>query len=292
MEKHLAITGSRGKLWRHGGLQKMAKRHMKRCSTLLIIQFSSVTQSCLTLRPHESQHARPPCPSPTPGVYPNPCPLSRECHPAISSSVIPCSSHPQSFPSLGSFPMNQLFAWDGQSIGVSASTSVLPMNTQDWSPLGWTGWISLQSQGLSRVFSNTTVQKHQFFGAQLSLSRMSDSRWVNTPSWLSGSWRSFLYSSSVYSCHLFLISSASVRYTQFLSFIVLIFAWNVPLVPIIFLKIISSLSHSVVVLYFFALIAEEGFLISPCYSLKLCIQMGISFLFSFAFRFSSFHSYL
>ena len=122
-----------------------------------------------SLLPHESQHARSPCPSPTPGVYSNSCPLSRWCHPAISSSVIPFFSCPQSLPASGSFPMSQLLAWGGQSIGVSASASVFPMNTQDWSPLGWTGWISLQSKGLSRVFSSTTVQKHQFFGAQLSL---------------------------------------------------------------------------------------------------------------------------
>ena len=121
-----------------------------------------------SLRPHESQHARPPCPSPTPGVHPNSCPSSRWWHPAISSSIVPFSSCPQSLPASRSFPMSQLFAWGGQSIGVSASASVLPMNTQDWSSLGWTGWISLQSKGLSRVFSNTTVQKHQFFGAQLS----------------------------------------------------------------------------------------------------------------------------
>ena len=106
------------------------------------------------------QHARPPCPSPTPGVHPNSCPLSQWCHPTISSSVIPFSSCPQSFTVSGSFPMSQLLASGGQSIGVSALTSVLPMNTQDWSPLGWTGWISLLSKGLSRVFSNTTVQKH------------------------------------------------------------------------------------------------------------------------------------
>ena len=112
------------------------------------------------------QHTRSPCPSPTPGVYPYSCPLSWWCHPTISSSVIPFSSCPQSFPASGSFPMSQLFTSGGQSIGVSASTSVLPMNTQDWPPLGWTGWISLQSKGLSRVFSNTTVQKHQFFGVQ------------------------------------------------------------------------------------------------------------------------------
>ena len=115
-----------------------------------------------SLRPHELQYARPPCPSPTPGVYSNSCPSSWWCHPAISSSVIPFSSCPQSLPASGSFPVSQLFAWGGQSIGVSASASVLPVNTQDWSPLGWTGWISLQSKGLSRVFSNTTIQKHQF----------------------------------------------------------------------------------------------------------------------------------
>ena len=110
------------------------------------------------LRPHESQHARPPCPSPTPGVHPNPCPSNLWCHPAISSSVIPFSSCPQPLLASGSFPMSQFFVWGGQSIGVSASASVLPMNTQDWSPLGWTGRISLQSKGLSRVFSNNTVQ--------------------------------------------------------------------------------------------------------------------------------------
>ena len=133
--------------------------------SLSSVQFSRSVVSD-PLWPHESQHARPPCPSPSPGVYPNPCPSSRWCHPAISSSVIPFSSCPQSFPVLGSFPMSQLLTWGGQSIRVSASTSVLPMNTQDWSPLGWTSWIFLQSKGLSRVFSNTTVQKHQFFGAQ------------------------------------------------------------------------------------------------------------------------------
>ena len=122
-----------------------------------------------SLWPHELQHARPPCPSPTPGVYPNPSPLSWWCHPTISSSVIPFFSCPQSFPASGSFQMSQLFASGGQSTGVSASASVLPKNIQDWSPLGWTGWISLQSKGLSKVFSNTTVQKHQFFCAQLSL---------------------------------------------------------------------------------------------------------------------------
>ena len=120
-----------------------------------------------SLRPGEPQHARPPCPSPTPGVYPNPCPSSWWCHPTISSSVVPFSSCPQSFPASGSFPVSQFFVSGGQSIGVSAS--VLPMSTQDWSPLGWTGWISLQAKGLSRVFSNTTIRKHQFFGTQLSL---------------------------------------------------------------------------------------------------------------------------
>ena len=120
-------------------------------------------------QPHESQHTRPPCPSPTPGVYSSSCPLSRWCHPTISSSVIPFSSCPQSFPTAGSFQMSQLFASGGQTIGVSASTSVPPMNTQDWSPLGQTGWISLQSKGLSRVFSNTTILRHSaFFIVQLS----------------------------------------------------------------------------------------------------------------------------
>ena len=131
-----------------------------------INQFSCSVMSD-SLRPHEPQHARPPCPSPTPRVHPNPGPSSRWCHPTITSSVVPFASCPQSFPASGSFPMSQLFASGGQSIGVSASTSDLPMNTQDWSPLGWTGWISLQSKGLSRVFTNTRVQKHQVFGAQL-----------------------------------------------------------------------------------------------------------------------------
>ena len=119
-----------------------------------------------SLWPHELQHARPPCPSPTPGVCSNSCPSSRWCHTIISSSVVPFSSCPQSLPVSGSFPMSQIFTWGGQSIGVSALASVLPMNTQDWS-LEWTGWISLQSKGLSRLFSSTTVEKHQFFGTQL-----------------------------------------------------------------------------------------------------------------------------
>ena len=120
------------------------------------IQFSCSVVSN-SLQPHGLQHTRPPCPSATPRVYPNSCPLSQWYHPTISSSVIPFSSCLQSFPASGSFPMSQFFASGGQSIGVSASTSVLSMNIQDWFPLGWTGWISLQSKGLSRVFSNTTV---------------------------------------------------------------------------------------------------------------------------------------
>ena len=133
-----------------------------------LVQFSRSVMSD-SLQPHELQHARPPCPAPTPRVHPNPCPSSRWCHPAISSSVVPFFSCPQLFPALGSFPMSQLFLSGGQSIGVSASASVLPMNIQDWFPLRLTGWISLQSKGLSRVLSNTTVQRHQFFSAQLSL---------------------------------------------------------------------------------------------------------------------------
>ena len=130
------------------------------------IQFSCSVMSN-SLQPHGLQYARPPCPSPTPRVYSNSSPLIRWCHPAISSSVVPFSSCPQSFPASGSFQMSQFFASGGQCIGVSAS--VLPMNIQDWFPLGWTGWISLLSKGLSRIFSNITVQKHQFFSAQLCL---------------------------------------------------------------------------------------------------------------------------
>ena len=133
------------------------------------VQFSSVAQSCLTLWPHGLQHARLPCPSLSSRACPNLCPLSQWCHPTILSSVIPFSSWLQSFPASGAFQMNQFFTSSGQNIGVSASASVLPMNIQDWFPLGWTGWISLQSKGLSRVFSNTTIQKHQFFVAQLPL---------------------------------------------------------------------------------------------------------------------------
>ena len=148
----------------------LAKLHIRRKSNIpwfSSVQFSRSVVSD-SLRPHESQHTRPPCPSPTPRVHPDSCPSSQWCHPAISSSVVPFSLCPQSLPASGSFPMSQLFAWGGQSTRVSASASVLPMNIQDWSPLGWTGWISLQSKGLSGVFSSTTVQKHQFFGAQLS----------------------------------------------------------------------------------------------------------------------------
>ena len=131
-------------------------------STFRSVQFSRSVVSD-SLWPHESQHARPPCPSPTPKFT-----LSRWCHSAISSSVLPFSSCPQPLRASEAFPMSQLFTWGGQSIGVSPSASVLPMNTQDWFPLGWTGWITLQSKWFSRVLSNTTVQKHQFFSAQLS----------------------------------------------------------------------------------------------------------------------------
>ena len=131
------------------------------------VQFSRSVVSD-SLRPHELQHARPPYPSPTPAVHSNSHPSSRWCHPTISSSVIPFSSCPQSLPASGSFPMSQLFSWGGQSTGVSALTSFLPKISQGWSPSEWTGWISLQSKGLSTVFSNTTVQKHQFLSAQLS----------------------------------------------------------------------------------------------------------------------------
>ena len=133
---------------------------------LLSVQFSLVAQLCPTLRPHESQHARPPCPSPTPGIHSDSSPSSQWCHPSISSLVVPFSSCPQSLPASDSFPMSQLFTWGGQSTGASASASFLPKKSQGWSPSEWTGWISLQSKGPSRVFSNTTFQKHQFFGTQ------------------------------------------------------------------------------------------------------------------------------
>ena len=129
------------------------------------VQFSHSVESD-SLRPHELQHARPPCPSPTPGVHPDSRPSSQWCHPAISSSVVPFSSCPQSIPASESFPMNQLFTWGGQSTGGSALASFLPKKSQGWSPSEWTGWILLQSKGLPRVFSNTTVQKHQFFTTQ------------------------------------------------------------------------------------------------------------------------------
>ena len=144
----------------------------KTCDTLPG-SFSSFQFSCSVvsnfLRPHGLQHTRPPCSSPTPEAYSNSSPLSWWCHPTISSSVIPFSACLQSFPESGSFQMSQFFASGGQNIGVSASAPIFPMNIQNWFPLGWTGWISLHSKGLSRVFSNTTVQKHQFFSTQLSL---------------------------------------------------------------------------------------------------------------------------
>ena len=139
-------------------------------SPLSVSQFSQFSRSVMSdsLWPHESQHARPRCPSPSPGVHSDSCPSSPWCHPAISPSVIPFSSCPQSLSTSESFPMSQLFTWGGQSTGVSALASLIPKKFQGWSPSEWTGWISLQSKGLSRVFSKTTVQKHQFFGAQLS----------------------------------------------------------------------------------------------------------------------------
>ena len=143
-------------------------KHSWKIYRYISVQFSHSVMSN-SLWPHESQHARPPCLSPAPGVHSDSCPSNRWCHPAISSSVIPFSACPQSLPASESFPMSQFFSWGGRSTGVSASASVLPMNIQDWFPLGWTGWISLQSKRLSRVFSNTTLQKHQFFGTQLSL---------------------------------------------------------------------------------------------------------------------------
>ena len=150
--------------------QRNLRKLLELFKTLIAVMVSTVqfNRSVVSdsLWPHGLQHARPPCPLPTPGVYSNSCPLSRWCHPAISSSVIPFFSCPQSFPASWSFQMSQFFPPGAQSIGVSALASVLPMNTQDWFPLGWTSWISLYSKGLSTVFSNTTVQKHQFFGTQ------------------------------------------------------------------------------------------------------------------------------
>ena len=139
---------------------------MLRTRSPVVVQFFSHSVVSDSLRPHGLQHTRLSCPSPTPRTCSDSCPLSRWCHPTISSSVIPFSSCHQSFPASGSFPMSQFFTSGGQGIGVSASASVLPMNTQDWFPLGQTGWISLQSKGFSRVFSSTTIQKHQFFGPQ------------------------------------------------------------------------------------------------------------------------------
>ena len=158
-------------------LQESEKRGYSQMKRLILdfssAQFSSVSQLCPTLQHHELQHARPPCPSPTPRVHPNPCLLCQWCHPTISSSVIPFSSCPQSFPASGSFQMSQPSAWGGQSIRVSASTSGLPMNTQDWSPLGWTGWISLQSKGFSSLLQHhsskaSILQWSAFFIVQLS----------------------------------------------------------------------------------------------------------------------------
>ena len=143
--------------WHHRLNEHMSESHS--------VQFSHSVISN-SLRPHESQHARPPSPSPTPRAQPDSHPSSQWCHSAISSSVIPFSSCPQSLPASESFPMSQLFAWSGQTTGVSALASFLPKKSQGWSPSEWTGWISLQSKGLSRVFSNTTAQKHQFFNIQ------------------------------------------------------------------------------------------------------------------------------
>ena len=164
---HRNTKGHMKLLWTFKRTNRMANLE-KMDKYLGSIQFSRSVMSD-SLRPHESQHARPPCPSPTPRVYSNSCPSNWWCHPTILSSIIPFSSCLHSLPTSGSFHMSQLFASGGQSIGVSASASVHPKNIQDWFPLEWTSWISLQSQGLSRVFSNTTVQKHQFFGTQLSL---------------------------------------------------------------------------------------------------------------------------
>ena len=152
--------------WERGGCCKFLQTgYCSRVFSLLLFSRSVMSDS---LQPHRLQHTRLPCPSPSPRTCSNSCPLSQWCYATISSSFIPFSSHRQSFPATGSFLMGWLFASRGQSIGAAASTSVLPMNIQDWFLLGWTGWISLQSKGLSRVFSNTTVQKHQFFDTQSS----------------------------------------------------------------------------------------------------------------------------
>ena len=164
-QKYLHLHEIRTLVWQSWKKKKKASFHLEMLST---VQFSRSVVSD-SLRPPGLQHARLPCPLPTPGACSNSYPLSWWCHSNTSSSVIPFSSCLQSFPASGSFQMSQFFISGGQSIGVLASESVLPKNIQDWFPLGWTGWISLQSKRLSRVFSNTTVQKHQFFGAQLSL---------------------------------------------------------------------------------------------------------------------------
>ena len=145
----------------------MATKRITRCSTSLFLSACSLVSD--SWQPHRLKHARPPCPSPTPKVYPNSWPLSQWCHPTISSSVVPFSSRTQSFTASESVPMSQFFSSGCQSIGASASASLLPVNIQSWFPLGWAGWLSFPSKGLSRVFSNTTAQKHQFFSAQLSL---------------------------------------------------------------------------------------------------------------------------
>ena len=170
LQAHFRATKSRYFLFLSGSLLHAAENSPNWFHVCMLssVQFSRSVVSD-SLWPYGLQHARPPSPSPTPGAYSNSCPLHQWCHPTISSSVVPFSFRPQSFPASGSFPLSWFFASGGQSIGVSASTSVLPMTIQDWLPWGLTGWISLLSKGLSRVFSNTTVQKHQFFSAQLSL---------------------------------------------------------------------------------------------------------------------------
>ena len=170
-EKSMRWTIWKGNIVNHikGDLSSFSYIYQSRKHFWIIsVQFSRSVLSN-SLQPHGLKHARPPCPSPTPEVHSNSSPLSWWCHPTISSSVVPFSSHLQSFPASGSFRMSQLLQSGGQSTGISASTSVLPMNIQDWIPLGWTSWISLLANGLSLVFSNTTVQKHQFFGAHFSL---------------------------------------------------------------------------------------------------------------------------
>ena len=163
--------GENGYMYMHGWVSSLFTRNNDS------VQFSCSIMSP-SLQPHGLQHARPPCPSPIPRAYSNSCPLNQWCHPTISSSVIPFSSCPKPFPASRSFQISQFFTSAVQSIGVSASVSVLPMNIQDWFPLWLTGWISLQSKGLSRVFSNTTVQKHQFFSTQFSFVQLSATPWI------------------------------------------------------------------------------------------------------------------